>query len=400
MKYQNEFPLYNDRIYLNHAAVAPWPRRTSMAIERFSEQVYGGAIRHRDWVEAEERLRNQFRELINAPSTEDIALLKNTSEGLSMVAHGIDWRAGDNIVITDQEFPSNRIVWQSLASQGVEIREAAILGATSWEDTPEAIMERNCDENTRLIAVSSVQYGTGVRMDLHRLGAFCRRQGILFCVDAIQSLGALPMDVQAIGADFLAADGHKWMLGPEGIAVFYCRRQLRNRLTLRQYGWHMMEDSLDFDNRDWKIADSARRFECGSMNMLGIHAISASLSLLLEIGMDEVARGVLEKSSYLTEAITEDKRLSLVFPAALVDDPIRRSGIVTFQAPGAELQGVFRGLIGSGVICALRAGGIRFSPHFYTPKEQLESAVRRVGEYIRPDMVEYSERAMASIESR
>jgi len=390
MKDNNEFPIQDDRIYLNHAAVSPWPRRTLMAIQSLSKEMNVGKVQYKDWMQTEENLRRQLQQIINAPSPEDIALLKNTSEGLSIVAHGLDWRDNDNVVITDQEFPSNRVVWQSLASQGVEIRQAAIFGSASPQgateethgETPEAIIQRTCDENTRLVAVSSVQYGTGLHMDLQRIGSFCRRNGILFCVDAIQSLGAIPMDVQAIGADFLVAGGHKWMLGPEGVAVFYCRRELRHRLRLRQYGWHMVEDHFNFDNKDWEIAESARRFECGSLNTLGIYALNASLSWLLEVGMDQVSEGVLRNTSYLLEAITANKRLSLLSPAILLKNPARRSGIVTFHAPHMESPELAKKLLASGIICALRGGGIRFSPHFYTPMQKLETAMGQVAHFV------------------
>nr|VFK56523.1 MAG: Selenocysteine lyase/Cysteine desulfurase [Candidatus Kentron sp. TUN] len=380
MKNTDEFPLQDDRIYLNYAANSPWPQRTLMAIERLSKKMNAGIISYRDWMQAEENLREQLRQFIDAPSVEDIALLKNTSEGLSIVAHGLDWKSKDNVVITDQEFPSNRIVWQSLENQGVVVREAAIHGKASEGESPEAIIEHCCDEHTRLIAVSSVQYATGLRMNLDRIGRFCRERNILFCVDAIQSLGAIPMDVQAIGADFLVADGHKWMLGPEGVAVFYCRRELRHELRLHQYGWHMVEDLLDFDAKDWKISESARRFECGSLNTLGIYALSASLSLLMETGMEAVSKGVLQNTAYLLDAITGSKKLSLVSPAIIVNNPARRSGIVTFRASTDPSQ-LFKKLIASGIICSLRGGGIRFSPHFYTPIKKLEAAMEQV-EYL------------------
>nr|VFK13880.1 MAG: Selenocysteine lyase/Cysteine desulfurase [Candidatus Kentron sp. LPFa] len=380
--YEDEFPLDDKRIYLNHAAQAPWPRRALAAIERLSGEMNAGILRHGDWLAVEERLRARLQGLIGAPSPQDIALLKNTSEGLSLVAHGMDWRAGDNIVIADQEFPSNRIVWQALASQGVALREAAISGDDAREEGPEAIIERACDEHTRMIAVSSVQYATGLRMDLERLGRFCRQGNILFCIDAIQSLGALPMDVQAIHADFLVAGAHKWMLGPEGVAVFYCRRELRDRLTLRQYGWHMVEDCFDFDNKAWRVSDSARRFECGSPNTLGIHALDASLSWLLEVGMARVSQDLLRNTEYLLQAIAENRWLSLLSPAMVSDDPNRRSGIVTFHAPGVATRALFRASRASGIVCAPRGGGIRFSPHFYTPMAHIEAAMARVGELV------------------
>jgi len=349
-----------------------------------------GLIRRKDWWQGkEDTLRERLRQLIGAPEATDVALLHNTSEGLSVVAHGLDWRAGDNVVIPESEFPFNHIVWQSLASEGIEVREVVIAddmlndGAGDGAGLgPEARLEQRCDENTRLIAVSSVQYGTGLRLDLARLGRFCWREGILLCVDAIQSLGVLPMDVGAMGIDFLAAGGHKWMLAPEGIGVFYCRRELRERLRLRQYGWHMMADPLDLENRDWRITDSNRRFECGSPNGLGILALNASLSLLLEVGMDKVAEGVLENAAFLMQAIAEDPRLTLLSPASALENPDRRSGIVTFGALDVPPRVLFEKLTAAGVVCAPRAGGIRFSPHFYTPLAQLERAMTLLREIL------------------
>ncbi len=364
----NEFPLRDAIQYLNHAAVAPWPRRASEAVCRFArENSEQGCLNYTQWLRVESSLRDQLKRLLNAPSVEDIALLKNTSEGLSIVAHGLDWQEGDNVVISDQEFPSNRIVWESLATFGVQVRKVEL----SWDNDPEHALLEACDDRTRLLAISSVQYATGLRMDLNGLGQTCREQGILFCVDAIQSLGALPMDVQAIHADFVAADGHKWMLGPEGLAVFYCRTELRDRLTLRQYGWHMVEHAGDYDRKDWEPAHSARRFECGSPNMLGVHGLHASLSLLEDIGMDIVSRLVLEKSQYLTEALQAIPKACIVSPLA----EARRSGIVSFRLKVADQARLHQRLTAAGVLCALRAGAVRFSPHFYTSQRTLDVAL-------------------------
>ncbi|HKJ21707.1 MAG TPA: aminotransferase class V-fold PLP-dependent enzyme, partial [Gammaproteobacteria bacterium] len=295
---QDEFPLPEGLVYLNHAGVAPWPRRTATAIERFAEEnTTCGPVHYEAWLEVEASLRVQLRALLNAPSSDDIALVKNTSEALSFVAHGLDWRAGDNVVIPDQEFPSNRVVWESLAPQGVEVRQVNL----SRGDSPEAALTAAVDRRTRLVSVSSVQYGTGLRLDLATLGAFFHDHRILFCVDAIQSLGALLMDVQHIQADFVMADGHKWLLAPEGLGVFYCRAECRDQLKLTQFGWHMLEQHTDFDRRDWAPAKGARRFECGSPNMLGVHGLHASLSLLTEVGLDNIQRNVLSNSKYLID---------------------------------------------------------------------------------------------------
>ncbi|NOX76822.1 MAG: aminotransferase class V-fold PLP-dependent enzyme [Gammaproteobacteria bacterium] len=367
-RFNDEFALDENILYLNHAAVSPWPLRTQRAVTEFaSENTHVGSKHYLRWMEIESQLRKQLRELINASSVDDIALLKNTSEALSVVAFGLPWKNGDNVVSSDQEFPSNRIVWQALASRGVEFRPADLSG----EESPEDALFARVNEHTRLIAVSSIQFGTGLQLDLKRIGEFCREHNILFCVDAIQSIGAVQFDVQAIHADFAMADGHKWMLGPEGLALFYCRAELREQLALHQFGWHMTDAFVDFDRPDWQPADSARRFECGSPNMLAAHALNASLSLLLEIKMDNVEAAVLENSRTLFAAIESDQKLELVTDTT----PGRFGGIVTFRHHRADNQALFTHLTDSGVMCAMRGGGVRFSPHFYTPEEKILQAV-------------------------
>jgi cysteine desulfurase/selenocysteine lyase len=371
----SEFPLREDLIHLNHAAVGPWPQRTTEAVCRFAEEnTRQGSKRYLQWLEVEDHLREQIRDLINAPSQDDIALLKNTSEALSVVAFGLPWQAGDNIVISNEEFPSNRVVWQALEPQGVSVRQAPLHQAES----PEAALMAAADEKTRLMSISSIQYASGLRLDLETLGRFCRERGILFCVDAIQSIGAVKMDVQAINADFVMADGHKWMLGPEGLALFYCRRELRDKLKLQQYGWHMTKSYTHFDEDDNSPADTARRFECGSPNMLGIHALSASLSLLQEVGMENIEDRVLDNSRLLFQLIAEQNKLEL-----LSDSRERRfGGIVTFRHTTVSNDKLFSHLSDNNVLCAVRGGGIRFSPHFYTPKEKIERAIELVAQVI------------------
>jgi selenocysteine lyase/cysteine desulfurase len=364
----DEFRLNKNLIYLNHAAVSPWPLRTARAVQEFTkENMTVGSANYSRWLKVESNLREQARKLLNAPSVNDIALTKNTSEALSIVAYGLDWKEGNNIVIYDQEFPSNRIVWESLSEKGVEIRTAYFNEA----DTPEDSLFTLVNDQTRLISVSSVQYSTGLRMDLKHIGEFCRMKGIIFCIDAIQSLGAIQFDVQQAMADFVMADGHKWMLGPEGLAIFYSNPESRDRLKLNQYGWHMIEEMGDFDLRDWDIAESSRRFECGSPNMLGIHALSASLSLLLEAGMAEVEKEVISRTEYLFELIKSKPELELL---TLSEDE-RYAGIITFRSRNAGNAVMFQFLTDNNIICSVRGGGIRLSPHFYTPYEHLDRVI-------------------------
>lgn len=365
----SEFALEPGLIYLNHAAVAPWPQRTVQAVHAFAcENGQLGSRNYPRWLHTEGLLRTQLATLLNARSSAEIALLKSTSEALSVVAWGLPWQAGDTVIISEGEFPSNRVVWESLEILGVRTRKVNLLHG----DTPEQALIDAMDEHTRLLSVSSVQYGSGLRLDLETLGAACRDHGVLFCIDAIQSLGAHQLDVQACQADFVMADGHKWLLGPEGLAVFYCRREVMDRLVLRQYGWHMLAAAGKFDDDSREPAPDAHRFECGSPNMLGIHALHASLSLILDTGMEVIEALVTENTRFMHAYFAErDDRFSVLTP----DIPGRYAGIFTFSPRTESVDMLFTMLQQHGVACALRGGGIRFSPHYYTPRKQLFTAL-------------------------
>jgi selenocysteine lyase/cysteine desulfurase len=356
-------------IHLNHAAVAPWPQVTADAVHAFAtENARQGSLDYPRWLAVEQALREKACLLMNAPDAADIALVKNTSEGLSFVAYGLDWQAGDNVVGIRQEFPSNRFPWQSLVGQGVEFRQ---LDLDAYPDEPEQALMALCDGRTRVLSVSAVQYTNGLRMKLAELGAFCRAKGILFCVDAIQQLGAIPFDAQHIQADFVVADGHKWMLGPEGLALFYVRREVLPQLKLTQYGWHMTEGLTDYTAQDFQPAASARRFECGSPNMLSIHALNASLGLLLETGMEQVWAQLCTRVQYLLDGLQAIPGIEVLSDTR----EERRSGIVTFRSQVLDNDSLFRRLQEAGVFCAPRGGGVRLSPHFYTPLEQLDTVL-------------------------
>ncbi|MEA3639351.1 MAG: aminotransferase class V-fold PLP-dependent enzyme [Lamprobacter sp.] len=362
-----DFDLDPDILYLNHAAIAPWPQRTVAAVAGFAaEQGRLGSRRYPVWLEVEQRLRERAARLIGARSAEEIALLKSTSEGLSFVAQGLAWQVGDNIVSIAQEFPSNRIVWQTLAERGVELRALDL----ALSADPEADLLALCDARTRLLAVSWVQYGRGQRLDIARLATACRDRGILLCLDAIQGLGALPFDLAETPVDFLVADGHKWLLGPEGLALFWCRPALREQLRLTEFGWHMVEDMGAFDRQDWRPAASARRFECGSPNMLGIHALEASLSLLEETGAETIATAIEARVERLIELV-DQAGFELLSPRL----PLRRAGILSFRVPGVDQQWLYQQLMKQGLMCASRGGGLRFSPHFHTPEAHLARAI-------------------------
>lgn len=366
----DEFPQPADLYYLNHAAVAPWPARAARAVERFArENIATGARDYAQWLVTERTLRERLARLLNAASRADIALVKNTSEALSFVAFGLDWRDGDQVIISSEEFPSNRIVWEALRPRGVQVVQVDLQAGDA-----EGALLAACTPRTRLMAISAVQYASGLRLDLERLGLGCEQRDVLLCIDAIQQLGALAMDVQRSRCAFAMADGHKWMLGPEGLGVFYCRQDLRERLALHEYGWHMLENAGDYDRDDWAPARSARRFECGSPNMLGAMALEASLSLLEEVGMPEVERALHERVQWLLDGLSAMPGVRLL--SAQQRD--RRAGIVTFTADAWDNRELHERLKAEQIICAQRGGGIRLSPHFYTEARVIEHCLQRV----------------------
>jgi len=373
--YSELFDLDPQLVHLNHAGVAPWPRDTVQALTRFAyENARWGSQHYAMWMQHEDELRELARWLIDAESKDEIAFLKNTSEGLSLVAQGLDWHAGDNMVLVTEEFPSNRIPWEAAAVRhDVAIRWVSLHEA---EDPEHALLEL-VDDRTRLMSVSSVQYARGLKLDLPTLGEALKDTPALFCVDAIQSLGSHAFSVKEAQIDFLAADAHKWMLGPEGIAVFWTRPEHYERLGLSQYGWHMTERAGHFEEREWSPASTARRFECGSMNTIGIYALHASLTLLHRVGIIEIEERIADRIEQLDQVLRA-LDCKILTPSGID----RRAGILTFTPPEGNSQHVYEQLLGRGVLCALRGGGIRFSPHFYTPAYALQSALESLQEII------------------
>jgi selenocysteine lyase/cysteine desulfurase len=357
-----EFPVTEKFLYLNHAGVSPIPSRSAEAAVRMLHQFRDeGAFRLRKWQEVGDEARGRFARMIGA-SPEEVAFIKNTSEGISFIAAGFPWKEGDNLVTANVEFPSNVYPWMRLTSHNVEVRMVpAREGRVRKEDLFAA-----CDGKTRLIALSSVEFANGHRNDLPGIGEFCQKKGIFFFVDAIQSLGVLPMDVRSYGIDALAADGHKWMLSPEGIGGFYISRDVMEMVEPVVLGWHSVQNRFDFENYDFRLSPDARRFEPGSFNSVGLAAFNASLDLLLSIGVDRIW----ERVRRLTEGAIETA-LQRGFEVLTPRHPEDRSGIITFRIPGADPQALWKALLARNVVCSPRCGGIRVSPHFYNTPEEI-----------------------------
>lgn len=375
-EYRYLFPVTKKLIYLNHAGVAPISLRVADAVVNFNQEaLHEGYTAGPRWVKRIEVIRGKAAQLIGA-STPEVAFIKNTSHGLSLVAGGLDFKAGDEVIISDQEFPANVYPWMSLEAKGVRLKKIpSIEGALDLTVLPALITPK-----TRLVSLSSVQYGTGFRLPLAEVGTLCRERGVLFCVDAIQSLGAFPLNVVQDQVDFLTADAHKWMLGHEGIGIFYCRKDLVKKLNPLLIGWNSVRDSLDFDHINFTLKTTAARFEEGSHNGLSIYGLGAAVELLLEIGVDRIGERILDLTDLLISGL---KQLGL----PLHNTPERkfRSGIVSFgltATPGPGLDELEAHLFSKGIYASIRQGALRLSPHFYNTEGEMETVLREIKEFL------------------
>lgn len=359
--YRREFPITEQGIYLDHAGVAPVSLRVKKEVECFLTEAAGKAIMNYDsWMERVEDVRSGCARLVGA-DTEEIAFVKNTSHGISIVAGGLDWREGDNVLVFEREFPSNIYPWLALEKKGVKVRFISLNDdRILFED-----IEKLIDSRTKLLTMSSVQSVNGFMIDLCKLGALCRDNGILLFVDAIQSLGAVPMDVKKYNVDFLAADGHKWLLAPEGAGVFYCRKELCRDVTPNLIGWKSVRKDAEFENIDFTLKDNALRFEEGSLNVMGIYALGASLGLLFEVGIGRICEKVRDLGDLIMDE-AEKRGYHVNTPRSRQE----RGGIVSFSGDfdPAELREKLRAL---NIIVNYRYGALRVAPHFYNTEDEI-----------------------------
>ncbi|GIW48092.1 MAG: cysteine desulfurase [Deltaproteobacteria bacterium] len=360
--YREEFPITKRFVYLDHAGVAPISRRVESALMRFiGEALEEAMFKYGVWMSRVDEIRKKCAMLI-ASEPEEIAFVKNTSHGLSIVAEGIEWRRGDNLILYEKEFPSNIYPWINLRRKGVELRFVPSRnGRIHIED-----IKRLMDSRTRLVTISSVQFSNGFRINLGELGELCKRRNVLFCVDAIQSLGVIPMNVKEFQIDFLSADGHKWLLAPEGTGIFYCRKGLEEKLNPPLIGWKSVKKEFDYDSIDFDLKTDALRFEEGSLNLLGIFALGAAVDLLLEVGIDAVEKKVLELGDLIIEEA--ERRGFLVNTPKSRDE---RAGIVSLSGEFDPVW-VKDNLREMGIMVNVRGGALRVSPHFYNTYEEIE----------------------------
>jgi len=358
-KYRDQFPVTKNLIYLNHAAVAPLCRPSAEAMQWLAGDALDyGSDHYAKWMETYEGFRRAAARLIHA-EPDEIAIVKNTSEGIATVAIGIDWKPGDAIVAFAEEFPANFYPWKRLEDRGIEVRWLSVFDDLDRIDTA-------C-RGARMLAISFVQYLSGYRVDLKAIGEICRRHDCLFLVDAIQGLGAFPIDVRAANIHALAADGHKWLLGPEGCGVLYVRRDVQDQIEPVEFGWTNVAKYYDYSSRDMSLRDDAGRYECGTLNTIGCYGLRASMEFLLEVEVENVTAAVQALGDRIHDGVT-----ALGFETLGRRSRDTGAGIVSFRKQGVESQLIVRKLRESGIIAAPRQGWVRTAPHFYIAPEEID----------------------------
>jgi len=365
-RFRAAMPITERYAYFDHAAVSPLPEPVRAAIRLWcDEAAEQGDLRWPRWAEEVESLREEAAALV-AAAPEEIALVRSTSHGIGIVAEGFPWREGDNVVFPADEFPSNQYPWLALAERGVEARRVPLRdGRLELAD-----LEAACDRRTRIVAVSWVSYRSGRRIDPAEAADLAHRKGALLALDAIQGLGVFPLDVRAAEIDFFAADGHKWLLGPEGAGLFFCRREHLDRLRPTGVGWNSVVQAMRFDHIEPNWKPAAARFEGGSQNMVGMIGLRAAVGLLRDLGIAKVAHSVLRFTDHACDRLRQ-------IGAEIVSDrrPEAASGIVTFTLPGTDPENVRRRCLSAGVVLSCRSGRLRISPHGYNDDGDLERLI-------------------------
>lgn len=361
-----EFPIKGNYIFMNHAGVAPIPLSTLLAIAEFArEAAEQGPIDYPSWLRGMAQAREACGLLLGCDAN-DVCFVKNTTHGLLIVANSINWKPGDNVVTLAHEFPANVYPWQNLGARGVEVRRVEERPDYSYgiDDIARAI-----DSRTRLLAVSWVEYSTGFRNDIAALGRLCREKNVMLCVDGIQGLGVVPCDVDAMGVDFIVADGHKWLLAPEGCGLMYVRRERIAELNNSMLGWCGLKAPQEYDNAGQDYLPNAKRFEEGSHNLMSTIALGTSINVLLSYGIDRVSQRVSELTARLIEGLRK-KGYTVNTP----EDPARRAGIVSFIRSDVDPTAMAKSLLDEHrVAIAARRGFLRASPHFYNDAADIDA---------------------------
>jgi selenocysteine lyase/cysteine desulfurase len=368
-EFRAQMPVTAKWAYFDHAGVSPLPSPTADVLIEFArDNAANGVADWNRWRTTVETARQLGARLLRADEAE-IALVHNTTEGINAVAEGFPWRPGDNVVTLSSEFPSNLYPWLNLADRGVETRQVVVQN----ERVDLAAIEKACDSRTRVLAISWVGYMTGWRNDLAQLSEIAQRARAFFFVDAIQALGMFPLDVRDVRIDALAADGHKWLLGPEGAGLFYLRREHFGLLRPTGVGWNSVRHSGDFTNTSLDLKADASRYEGGSHCLAAIAGFAQSLRMIVDVGPDKMSQRLLDVTDRLCERLA---RAGLATASCRVGE--RRSAIVAFDVPGRNPLELKKQCKARGVIVNARAGRMRASPHVYCNEADLDRLIEAV----------------------
>jgi selenocysteine lyase/cysteine desulfurase len=372
----DEFPSLRNWNFFNHAGASPLPRRVAQALRTYVDDSESSGYLLGNRYSRITEVRDLAAGLINA-HRDEIALLKNTAEGISTVARGINWRPGDRIVTAVGEYPANVYPWMDVARrhelQLVMVPEITDRDGRRAVEIDEILREAS-HPRTRMVALSHVEFATGQRLDLARIGELCRAQDKRFCVDAIQSLGALPVDVQAMKIDYLAAGAQKWMMGAEGSAIFYCRRELIEQTPPLLVGAVSVINMLDFGDYDYTLQSTAGRFECGTWNMAGLDAIRAAMQLLGSIGVDIISQRIRALTDRFISGLIA-KGYEVISPR----DGEQWSGIVSFTSALHDHDAIAKRLRAEErTEIVVREGRLRASPHFYNTEDQIDRLIEHL----------------------
>lgn len=369
---REQMPVAADWAYFDHAAVAPLPRPSVNAIQRWmTECTESGDVLWPSWNAEVETCRRLAAETIGA-EPEEIALVPNTTFGIGLVAEGFVWEPGDEVLVPANEFPSNLYPWRNLERRGVRLKTLAPgpHGRLDLDRLAEAIGPR-----TRIVSLSWVGFASGFRIDVPAVAKICHDRGALFFLDAIQGMGVFPLDVRRNGVDFLAADGHKWMLGPEGAGIFFVRRELLDRLAPLNVGWNSVVGAGSFRPDEMRLKESAGRYEGGTLNMAGFIGLSASLKLLRDWGLGTETSAVADRVLKITDFACD--RLASI--GAEVFSPREfaneRSGIVSFSLAGLDPAEARKKCLDAGVVLSVREGRLRIAPHAYNDEADVERLI-------------------------
>src|SRR2546421_896916 len=364
------YPITRQSSFMTHAGVSPMSERAGAAVEAMAGQLTAKPLTPPLAREAADRLRESLARLFTC-GADHIALTRSTAHGISLLAAGLDWQAGDNVVGARGEYPANVYPWVALGRRGVEFRMA---DNTGGRVTPESVLEL-VDARTRVVALSHVEFWNGYRVDLETIGEECRKRGAILAVDAIQSAGALRLDLSRLPVDYLAAGSYKWLLGPQGIGFAWCHPDLLPRITPALVGTASVQDRLNYfsyptDRVDFET--TARRLEEGNPSLLDMAAFAASVDVFLEVGPEVVERRVLDLALRLAEGL-DRQGYEVIGPWPR--DAGERSGIVSFRKPGSPPQEILRDLQASRIVGRIHADFVRLSPHFYNTEDEVDRVI-------------------------